>query len=368
LADLTDLLKGHVENAHAFAQDRRFVHLQNCVLDLSTDPPQRLEFSPDFFSRNQTPFDYVDKAECPRFKSELLASALNDDDISLLQRYCGAVLLRHNAAQKILLLTGTAGGGKSTLADIIERIIGPDNCAELRTDLLFERFELARFIGKTLLSGKDVPGDFLQRKGASALKKLVGHDLLSAELKNSNHALLLRGDYHVICTCNTRLQVRLDGDTDAWRRRLLLVEYSRPKPKQPIRDFADKLIESEASGILYWMLQGAVSHLAELNEYGDYRLSEAQQARVENLLNESNSVSLFVQHQVLRVTGEDLTTEELLSAYFEFCDEKGWAAKDRTEVCTLLPDLMLQIHHVSRRHDIQRGGTNQRGYAGVALL
>ncbi len=368
LTDLTELLKGHVEHADAFVGDRHLVHLKNCVLDLSTDPPRRLDFSPDFFSRNQTPFDFVDGADCSRFKSELLASALDDDDIGLLQRWCGAVLLKHNAAQKILLLTGTAGGGKSTLADIIERIIGPANCAELRTDQLYERFELARFVGKTLLSGKDVPGDFLQRKGASALKKLVGHDLLSAELKNSNRTLGLKGDFHVLCTCNTRLQVRLDGDTDAWRRRLLLVEYSQPKPSQPIRDFADKLMEAEASGILNWMLQGAILHLAELEATGDYRLTEAQQGRIENLLNESDSVALFVRQCVAPTPGEDVTTEELLSGYCDFCEEKGWAAKERTTVCELLPNLMLQLHHVSRRHDIDRNGRSQRGYDGVALL
>jgi P4 family phage/plasmid primase-like protien len=368
LTDLTELLKGHVENADAFAGDRHLVHLKNCVLDLSTDPPRRLEFSPDFFSRNQTPFDFVDGADCPRFKTELLASALNADDIGLLQRWGGAVLVKHNAAQKILLLTGTAGGGKSTLADIVERIIGPDNCAELRTDLLYERFELARFVGKTLLSGKDVPGDFLQRKGASALKKLVGHDLLSAELKNANRALLLKGDFHVLCTCNTRLQVRLDGDTDAWRRRLLLVEYSRPKPPQPIRDFADKLIEAEASGILNWLLQGAVRHLAELEATGDYCLTEAQQGRIENLLNESDSVALFVRQCVVPAPDADVTTEELLRDYFDFCDEKGWVAKDRTTVCELLPHLMLQVHRVSRRHDVERNGKPQRGYDGVDLV
>src|SRR5262245_18090112 len=98
-----------------------------------------------------------------------------------------------------------------------------------------------------------------------------------------NRALVLRGDFHVLFTCNTRLQVRLDGDTDAWRRRLLLIEYSRPKPTQPIRDFADRLMEAEAPGILYWMLTGAIRHLAELEEYGDYQLTGAQQARIENL-------------------------------------------------------------------------------------
>ena len=146
------------------------------------------------------------------------------------------------------------------------------------------------------------------------------------------------------------------------------MEYSRPKPPQPIRDFADKLIEAEASGILYWMLEGAVQHLAELQECGDYRLTEAQQGRIENLLNESDSVALFVRQRVIRATEADVTTEELLHDYFDFCDEKGWKAKDRTAVCDLLPDLMLQVHRVSRRNDLDRNGKDQRGYAGVSLL
>jgi len=85
-----------------------------------------------------------------------------------------------------VLLVGTPGGGKSTLLEVIEAVVGPSNVVELRTDFLADRFEIARFLRKTMLSGKDVPGNFLETAGAQMLKKLVGHDLLSAERKNSN--------------------------------------------------------------------------------------------------------------------------------------------------------------------------------------
>ena len=39
------------------------------------------------------------------------------------------------------------------------------------------------FVGKTLLTGKDVTADFLQHKGASRIKALVGGDLLQCEKK-----------------------------------------------------------------------------------------------------------------------------------------------------------------------------------------
>jgi putative DNA primase/helicase len=86
----------------------------------------------------------------------------------------GALLLGGNPAQRVFILTGTAGAGKSTLMKIFERIVGINNVYELRTALLHERFEQSRFIGKSLLTGKDVPGDFLQKQGAYVIKKLVG--------------------------------------------------------------------------------------------------------------------------------------------------------------------------------------------------
>ena len=197
---------------------------------------------PDYYSRNVCPIPWDPNADCPRFKTELLATALEPEDISLLQRWCGSLLLGRNLAQKIMLLTGTPGGGKSTLLEIIEAIIGPANVCQLRTEHLSERFELSRFLRKTMLSGKDVKGDFLQTEGAHVLKALVGHDLLSAERKGSNSEFQLRGEFGVAVSCNSRLRVKLEGDVDAWRRRLLIIRYEKPKPSKRVLDFAKTLL------------------------------------------------------------------------------------------------------------------------------
>jgi phage/plasmid-associated DNA primase len=253
------------------------------------------------------------------------------------------------------------------LVEILERVIGPDNCTELRTDLLYERFEMSRFVGKTLLSGKDVAGDFLQHRGSSALKKLVGHDLLGAEMKSSNDGVRLRGDFAVVCTCNSRLRVRLDGDVEAWRRRLLLVEYSKPKPEQAVRDFADALLAQEGEGILLWMIQGAASHLLEIKQQGDFQLSDRQRGRIDNLLNESDGVRHFLTDCIVADAEGDVSTQELVAAYTEFCNERHWRANSIRDVENQLPDLMLQIHGVNRCHGIGRGDSNVRGYNGVSL-
>ena len=242
LSGLVGLLQGHVEERDAFTREHGVVHVSNGMLHLNTDPASLRPFAASYYSRNVAPVAYDLAAECPRFRRELLESALAPDDVSLVQRYAGACLLGRNLAQKILVLTGTAGGGKSTLVEILERLLGIENMGQLRTEHLHERFETARFIGKQLLTGKDVEGRFLEAKGAHALKALVGHDLLDAERERSNDSFPVRGDFSVVITCNSRLRVRLDGDADAWRRRLLLVRYERPKPERPERDFAGRLL------------------------------------------------------------------------------------------------------------------------------
>src|SRR5262249_12882605 len=76
-------LKGYVQVETAFDVQRDYVHLKNGVLLLSSDSPQLVGFDPKLISRNSIPVCYDAKAECKRFKDELLAPLTADDKDSL---------------------------------------------------------------------------------------------------------------------------------------------------------------------------------------------------------------------------------------------------------------------------------------------
>ena len=77
---------------------------------------------------------------------------------------------------------------------------------------LMWRFELFRYLKKTLLVGVDVEADFLSTKGAAVLKGLVGGDWFDAEQKGGTGCFQVQGNFNVVITSNARLKVRLQGD------------------------------------------------------------------------------------------------------------------------------------------------------------
>jgi P4 family phage/plasmid primase-like protien len=292
--------------------------------------------------------------------------ALDDEELDLLQRWCGLALIGENVAQKFPILTGTAGGGKGTFIRVLTGIIGQANSASLRPQLLGERFELGRFLGKTLLYGADVPENFLNQRAASVLKSLTGGDPMTLEFKNSNETPSIICQYNVILTSNSRLTVHLEGDTDAWNRRLVSIDYCQPKPKEVISDLSERILAGEGSGVLNWQLAG----LDKIRADGwQLRLSSQQQARVDNLLLQSDGHSVFARECLMRDGNGQLTVPDGFAAYVEFCTQRGWNALTKNKFGALIGDVVVRQFGLTVRHDIPDDtGKPQRGWRGIAVI
>lgn len=324
-----------------------------------------LPFSPSYRRRNKLAISFDPNAKCPQFL-KFLHEALEAEDIDTFQKCCGQALTGSNVSQKIVLMVGLAGTGKTTIIKILRGVIGADNFAMLRTALLTERFEISRCLGKTVLYAPDVDGDFLNHKGAAVLKSLTGHDPLVAEFKNSNETPTLTGNFNVLITCNSRLMVRLQGDVEAWRRRLVYFDFHKPKPEKVITDLDQQILKNEGPGVLNWMLEG----LAKLRDDGwQLHLTASQQAAVDNLLLESDGHTQFVREEVIKGDGSALTVNECFSAYAEFCNDRGWATINRNKFGQLIGDVVTRTHGKTVRNDIPDPvtGKAQRGWRGLRL-
>lgn len=362
-----ELLRGIAECRYAFRRNsgKRLIHLQNGMLDLEKMVIK--DFSPEYHSRNQIPLEFDADADCPRFLNELLAPALGDEAIEAFQKYAGMTLLGGNDAQQFMLLEGTAGGGKGTLVELLKKVIGEENIAELRTMHANDRFEFAGYVGKTLLIGADVPGNFLQQSGSESIKKLTGGDLLDAEFKHANGRNKLRGEFSIVITSNNSLHVRLDGDNDAWRRRLILLRFLNAPPEKPIARFAEKLFQTEGKGILNWMIVGAAKYLKDLEEYGRIHLGESLQKDADDLLYKSDSVHNFVVDRIQPEQGCDIIKQYLYTPYTDYCKNNGYVTVSRDRFFSAMDKEMDRnfgarcVHHVGMN-------LSNRGYHNFRLL
>ena len=360
-------LEGLAEEIGSFDNRPPSIHLANCMIQTSGGVIEKLGFSPSFKSRNQSPIIFDPNAKCPRFLNELIIPAVHPEDVELLQKMLGQVLLGKNPSQRFLILDGEAGRGKSQLLEVARLLCGEHNTTEIRTAHLSDRFELYRFIGKTLLTGADVKANFLQTEGAQVIKKLVGGDSLSPEGKGSNSDYSIKGDFNIWVISNSRLKVKLEGDVGAWRRRMIIVRYESPPPKKKIPYFAEMLINEEGSGILNWAIQGLIKLQNELDTFGDIQLTDRQQGLVDSLLSESDSLRHFLTARVVKASTYDITISEIVEAYAEYCPQMGWEPLPITVVHRQVESLMLELFQTAKSNSLDRSTGSAKGFRNVTL-
>jgi phage/plasmid-associated DNA primase len=384
---VTSTLRGRVGESGIFGRltadepGAALLHVRNGMLTIRPDGKNTLSpFSPDYYSRNVFDFDYDPAKPCPKFlamlafafppetKKEKKASL--SDDASLFLRWFGGCLIQGNPAQKVALFTGVPFSSKSVMLTIVESAVGQKNVETLRTHLLHERFELARYTGKVLLTAKDVPGDFLQHKGAQAIKALCGTDRQTAETKGTMEKIPISGDYHIGITSNERLLVRLRGETDAgaWARRLILLHFKHAIPAEKrVENYHEVLLAEEGDGIFALAVSGACKYLADLQEHRAVFMTKEQKERVDALVFESQSLELFVSERITPDENADLSTEEIIGAYARFCRERKWKVVAVKTIERRLADLMLEFFGEQRSTHIERNKKRANGYKHVAL-
>lgn len=350
-----------------------FIHCANGILKLDeTGNWQLSPFDPAYHSRNRCEIAYHSGATCPRFLTELLHPLVKDDDATLLQQYIGQCLTGKNITQSILLLTGSGGSGKGTLANITESLIGEGNFTQIRPGQIAGRFENSFFMNKTLLTGKESNASFFTADGMQVLKSLVGDDKLRAEVKNSNRHEMIDGMYNVFIVGNTPPIMKFESkdDQSAWRRRLRWIRSGNHKPLVPIPNFAEKLITEEGSGILNWALEGARKII--LSGSSTLPCSDLQTKKLDYLFQAAEPLDFFLATAVEKRQGTTITGDDLFKAFMEFVSVMEWPAWSQREFQKKIPGAMLRHFGSPLRRDIPRSRadgkiTNRSGYFHVAF-
>lgn len=243
-----------------FDKDPNFFQVGNGVVDLR-DGSFREVAAEDFLLK-KTDVDYVEGADCPEFKKFILWAMGSDmEKVQFLQRYLGYLLFGHAQEEVLLIFHGHGANGKSTLREIIRMVMG-DYATIAEPGIIVNRksgdknFGLARLAGvrAVLVSETDMNDSLAE----ASVKYIVQQEEIVAEEKFKN-PFTFKPVFKPLLATNNLPNVR-GGDLGIWRR-LLLVTFDQTlgEGERDVHFVTDKL-EPELSGILNWMIEGAIEY------------------------------------------------------------------------------------------------------------
>ncbi len=147
------------------------------------EKPALQPHTPKYFTTVKLPYDYDPDAKYIEWEDFLLDVMDGDKERALLlQQWAGYLLINNLRQQKFLLISGEGANGKNTFFEIIERMVGRENCSHIPLAQFSNQFALATTIGKVANLSSESSGD-IDAFGETVLKSYTAGDAMSFQRK-----------------------------------------------------------------------------------------------------------------------------------------------------------------------------------------
>jgi putative DNA primase/helicase len=295
-------------------------------------------------------------AQCPNWL-EFLATITggNRELQSYIQRVAGYALTGSVREETMFVLYGTGNNGKSTFRETLHTILG-DYALAADAGLLTERKiaggateEIARLRGRRFVAvNETAENDHLNE---ARIKFITSQDTITAR-NLYGHLFDFFPSHKTFLTTNHKPIVR-GTDEGIWRR-VQLIPFTVTIDKNSVeKDYRERRLLPEPSGILNWMLAGlAAYHKEGLNPPGMV-LASTQDYR-----NEMDVVGQWITERCELDSQADVATSLAHRDYCRWADEEvGWTLKK----------LRFRRHLSDRGFAAVKGAHGQRMTAGLRL-
>lgn len=335
----------HFRNGTYFVRDRRF------------DPQME-------FCLNRLPVRYNPDAPRPERWLHFLDELLYSEDIPTLQEYMGYAFLPTNKGQKMMLIVGNGGEGKSRIGRVLRALLGDNMSTFSIQKLAGDRFAKADLETQLPLLDDDMNMDALSE--TNILKTIITmEDKIDLERKGKQS---VQGYLYcrIIAFGNGSLSALYDRSDGFYRRQIGLQVREREKDRVDDTGLGEKLI-AEAEGILIWCLEGL--HRLIGNGYA-FTISDRTRRNMEEIKRaDNNSLDFYESTGYIRFEqNTHATAKQLYSAYLQWCQDN--AEKPLVER-TFLSSLKKDANRLGLRYDknLDIGdGKRARGYHGVHVM
>lgn len=265
--------------------------------------------------RFRLPVRYNPAAPEPVRWKAFLRDLLEEEDILTLQEYMGYCLIPTNIAQKMLLILGNGGEGKSRIGILMQKLLGENMCNGSLNKLEYSPFARADLQHRLVMVDDDLQLEAL--KSTSYIKSIItAEQPLDLERKGEQ-------SYQGWLKCrflafgNGNLRSLHDRSHGFFRRQIILTTKPRPRDRVDNRWLSQEL-EEELEGILQWCIQGLV-RLMEQNM--NFTMSRQSRQNLLSAMAESSNVMEFLRSKgYIRFEPDAMiSSRQLYGLYQDWC-------------------------------------------------
>jgi putative DNA primase/helicase len=338
VASVCNLLKSRTVCTVAF--DRNPVlTFQNGTLEIETG--RFREFSESDFCSIIMDYDYDPAARCPVW--EHFIEDVTDEEprrAEILQFLAGYVLMNDCRFQKIFLLIGSGGNGKSVYLEIIQKLFGDKNVTHVEPTGLAQEFQRIRLKDSLLNIGSDINSDFSRGEIREWLLKVADGTSVQACYKGLNHIDFIPR-CKLVYACNAMPTAEI---VNGLNRRMQFVDFpcqyvetpdpANPKQRQRDINIVSKLT-AELPGIFNWCYAGykllrTVGYFTDAPEQADF---------IEQFEQTSNPVLVFCEDHADNFHGT-VTRKDVYDWYKWWCEDTGHKPLSREKFLPKFRDVL----------------------------
>ena len=274
-----------------------------------------LEFkshSPDIVTRNRINLNYYEQNQNNNIDTIMDNLAVNDHEVvRLLYEMIGYCLYRGMPFQKVFILVGNGANGKSTLLNMITKLLGEENVSHVDLkEIVTNRFGKSELYGKLANIADDCSGSYLE--DISAMKRITGESYTSIEFKNQN-SFSTKINTKTILSYNTI--PRMNDTTDGLSRRLVIIPLNAVfKKGLPNYDpYIGEKLKNEKN--LEYVLYKSIKAINEVLNRLEFTIPKQVQERTSEYLRENNPVLNFIYDVYENESIEEIPCNEVYEAF-----------------------------------------------------
>ena len=350
-------LAAHVED---FAPEADRIHLANGTLKLDGS---FTEGRPNIV-RSRLPVVYRPDAPAPVRWLSFLDGLLYTEDILTLQEFIGYCLIPSNKGQRMMVIKGNGGEGKSQIGVVLSRLFGCNMKDGSIGKISENRFARADLEHTLLCVDDDMRMEALRQ--TNYVKSIVtaqGQMDLERKGKQSYQGWMYA---RLLAFSNGDLQALYDRSDGFYRRQLILTTKDKPQSRVDDPDIAEKMA-AEVKGILLWAFEG----LQRLVKNG-FQFTESDRAKRNRELvkRDNNNVFDFLESEgYIRLKADACTSsKELYEVYRMWCEENSLNAIKARGFSDALIANQRRYNLESTNNIVNSSGRRVRGFVGIEAL